>query len=207
MLYPVTDIFRSLQGEGHFVGSPMTFIRLAGCSVLDCAIRSRCDESPWKSTGALRALDILYKCKSYSETGIVCITGGEPTDHDLLPLVVTLRDAGYRVHIETSGARSIEGMPLDWITVSPKARGYKQRMGHVLKLVVLPEWGNVQQSWDHVQSHDGDYFHRYLQPLSGPDGKPVNLPHVVEMLTGKIGYNAGGRWALSTQAHKTWGVA
>jgi organic radical activating enzyme len=208
-LYPVASIFRSIQGEGHFVGVPMTFVRLAGCSVLDCAIRSRCDEAPWKATSRLRADDIFYTCQAFAETGIVCITGGEPTDHDLLPLVVTLRDRGYRVHIETSGVRSIDGIPFDWITVSPKTKGYKQRQGHTLKLVVLPEWGEgakdpMEASWAVVKSHDGDYFHRYLQPLSGPDGKPVNLPFVLEML--KDMHNGGGRWALSTQAHKNWGV-
>lgn len=205
-MYPVTEIFRSLQGEGHFVGYPMTFVRLAGCSVLDCAIRSRCDEAPWKATKTLRADDIVYSCKAKAESGIVCLTGGEPTDHDLLPLVVALRDAGYRVHIETSGVRSIEGVPFDWITVSPKTQGYKQRQGHTLKLVVLPEWGSQQQAWDIVTSHDGEYFHRYLQPLYGADGKPVNLDQVAKMLLVEPHFNGGGRWALSTQAHKGWGL-
>ena len=34
MNYPVADIFHSLQGEGHFVGYPMVFVRLAGRSVV-----------------------------------------------------------------------------------------------------------------------------------------------------------------------------
>lgn len=204
MLYPVTEIFRSLQGEGHFVGYPMTFVRLAGCSVVDCAIRDRCDEAPWKAKNKLRALDIAYACQGRAQSGIVCLTGGEPTDHDLLPLVVQLREFGYRVHIETSGVRSIEGIPFDWITVSPKTQGYKQRQGHTLKLVVLPEWGDVARAWDFVKSHDGEYFHRYLQPLTHADGSS-NLAHVVEML--QHSHNGGGRWALSTQAHKGWGLS
>lgn len=29
-------------------GYPMTFIRLTGCSVKECHIRTECDEAPWK---------------------------------------------------------------------------------------------------------------------------------------------------------------
>lgn len=203
MTYPVTTIFRSLQGEGHFVGTPMTFIRLAGCSVLKCRIRAVCDEAPWKSTGKMSLGEIADAVAALSASGIVCISGGEPTDHDLLPLVAMLRDSGYRVHVETSGVRSIEGLPFDWITVSPKTDGYVQRQGHVLKVVVSPEWGNADQAWHCVKAYDGDFFHRYLQPMTAPDGV-VNLSLVIEMLHGM--HNGGGRWALSTQAHKTWGV-
>lgn len=206
--YPVARIFHSLQGEGHFVGYPMTFVRLAGCSVAGCRIRMLCDEAPWKATETLSPTAISIKIGvAHPGPHIVCITGGEPTDHNLLPLIERLRADGHRVHIETSGERSIEGLPLDWITVSPKTDGYEQRQGHALKIVVLPEWGPPPKAWDMVAAIDAgtNFFHRYLQPLSGPDGKPVNLTQVVEMLTG--GYrNAGARWALSAQAHKAWGV-
>lgn len=210
MMYPITEVFHSLQGEGHFIGYPMTFIRFAGCSVTECSIRSRCDEAPWKSNFRLRACDVVDTVRGKSpsrDTGIVCLTGGEPADHDLLPIVSSLRDIGYRVHIETSGENSIEGIPFDWITVSPKTPRYKQRQGHTLKLVVLPEWGDSASAWGYVAglSDDTDFFHRYLQPLSNASGEPVNLPQVVEMLT--MGYrNNGSRWAMSTQAHKNWKV-
>src|SRR5208282_1691152 len=106
-MYPVTKIFHSLQGEGHFVGYPMVFVRLAGCSVLDCHIRAECDEAPWKATERLEATVIAARAASLSPGGIACITGGEPTDHDLVPLVASLRDVGMRVHMETSGLRPV----------------------------------------------------------------------------------------------------
>jgi organic radical activating enzyme len=207
-VYGITEIFHSLQGEGHFVGYPMTFVRFAGCSVSECHIRRECDEAPFKAKFQLRAVDVVDACKGRARTGIVCLTGGEPTDWDLVPIVAMLRDAGYRVHIETSGCRSIEGIPFDWITVSPKVNQMMVRQGHTLKVVVRPEWGGVTQAWDHVAGLTDctDFFHRYLQPLYGADGQPVNLPQVIDMLTGPNARNAGGRWALSTQAHKHWGV-
>lgn len=206
MIYPVSEIFRSIQGEGHFVGYPMTFVRLAGCSVLDCHIRAECDEAPWKATGRMSIVEILLMVRSLHPNGIVCITGGEPTDHDVLPLVAALRDEGYRVHMETSGARSVMGYPLEWLTVSPKTGDYVQRVGHTLKIVVRPEWGDAVKAWDYVCSFDAntDFFHRYLQPLT-VDGKPINLNTVVEMVSN--GYrNSNGRWALSWQAHRAWGL-
>ena len=206
--YPITEIFRSLQGEGHFVGYPMVFVRLAGCSVTDCHIRAECDEAPWKMTAKMEGTEIVAEVRRLQRTGIVCITGGEPTDHDLTPVVCALHDAGFRVHLETSGVRPILGMPLEWLTVSPKvlsSDGLKQHTGHTLKIVMRPEW-SIAEGWEIVRRIDaaGDFFHRYLQPMTGADGKPVNLDAVIKMLLGDE--NANGRWALSTQTHRLWNV-
>jgi organic radical activating enzyme len=202
MMYPVADIFWSLQGEGHFVGAPMTFVRLAGCSVLGCSIRAECDEAPWKAQWSMRTLDIVDRVKTIRASGIVCITGGEPTDHDLIPLVCALHESGYRVHIETSGVRPVMGIPIEWLTVSPKSGDYRQRVGHTLKIVVRPEW---KDPWCVIKSLDtgADFFHRYLQPLT-VNGAPVNLQQVKDLLDDM--HNGGGRWFLSTQAHRTWGM-
>jgi len=144
MKYPVSAVFRSLQGEGHFVGYPMTFIRLAGCSVLGCSIRPECDEAPWKANQSFGADELVEQCRLLAPDGIVCITGGEPTDHDLIPLVSALKSAGFRIHLETSGVRPVTGAPLEWLTVSPKTADYMQREGHTLKVVLRPgmNWGS-----------------------------------------------------------------
>lgn len=207
MKYAVTEIFHSLQGEGHFVGYPTTFVRMAGCSVAKCHIRSECDEAPWKVKESLDVGQIVARIGS---PRIVCLTGGEPTDQEILPLIAALQDAGHRVHLETSGVRSVEGWPLDWLTVSPKVLAggaLKQRMGHALKIVVRPEWSPIE-AWDIVTSihADTNFFHRYLQPMSGPDGAPINLPQVISMLTDETSHNANGQWALSVQAHRFWSV-
>ena len=49
----------------------------------------------------------------------VVITGGEPTIHELNPLVNALHQVGLPVHLETSGAFAITA-DFDWITLSPK---------------------------------------------------------------------------------------
>lgn len=205
MKYPITEIFHSLQGEGHFVGYPMAFVRLAGCSVQGCAIRRECDEAPWKASSHLSPEEIV---RLVAGRGIVCITGGEPTDHDLLPLLCALRDAGHRIHMETSGVRSVEGYPLDWLTVSPKIltqEGFVQRSGHTLKLVVRPEW-TEDQLWEILAGLETTttFFHRYLQPLSIRSGGSASFDQTLAAVNSPR--NAKGLWALSTQAHRGWNV-
>lgn len=202
MTYPVTEIFESLQGEGHFVGYRTTFVRLAGCSVQNCHIRKDCDEAPWRTNEDLSEEQIVRRVLA-SRPSIVCVTGGEPTDHDLLPLLSLLRDVGCRVHLETSGSRSVAGYPLEWLTVSPKTTDYVQRTGHALKVVVRPGWSE-RDAWEFIEAVDdgSSFFHRYLQPLT-VDGRS-NVAAVISLLMGDR--NLDGRWALSTQAHKQWGL-
>lgn len=197
MKYPVTSIFRSLQGEGHFVGYPMNFVRFAGCSVLGCSIRASCDEAPWKATATMEAAEIVHRCRQLCPEGIVCLTGGEPSDHDLVPVIDALTATRFRIHIETSGIRLLTGLPIDWITVSPKTADYALRTGHTLKVVFRPG-----MTWSNVRAIDSctQFFHRYLQPLTAADGSS-NLQEVISMLQ----HFSNGHWALSTQAHKAWG--
>lgn len=202
--YPISAIFGpTLQGEGHFVGYPMVFVRLAGCSVTGCSIRKECDEAPWKAVETLDPGAVVDRVAALASAGMVNITGGEPTDHDLIPLVDQLHRRGYRVHMETSGTRPVVGMPIEWLTVSPKRPDYVHRTGHVLKVVVRPEWG-----WPEVRALDEgtSFFHRYLQPLTNAaTGQPVNLEQVKAMLLERTVAEAG-RWALSSQAHRYWGI-
>ena len=63
----------------------------------------------------------------------VWITGGEPTDHELMPLVVALRRWGFHLALATSGHREVFSC-WDWVSVSPHdpAR-WMQKTGHELK--------------------------------------------------------------------------
>lgn len=201
MTYPMGAIFRSLQGEGAHVGVPMTFLRLAGCGVQKCLIRAECDEAPWKMRARLTVDAIIAHVAALAPTGIVNITGGEPLDYDLVPLCERLHAAGYRIHLETSGTVLVASPHFDWVTVSPKAWDYVQRIGQTLKIVVRPEWG-----WAEIRRlDDGTAFQRrFLQPLT-VDGVPVNLFDVMAMVLDTTN-NPTGRWALSTQAHRTWSI-
>ena len=97
----VSEIFRSLQGEGKSQGRPCTFIRLAGCN-LRCAW---CDTSyAWEGGEKMSVMEVLDRVWLLNGRQI-CITGGEPLlqREDLLELLKKFRLHGYTVEIETNG--------------------------------------------------------------------------------------------------------
>jgi 7-carboxy-7-deazaguanine synthase len=101
----ITEIFRSLQGEGDAVGFPTVFIRLTGCP-LRCQY---CDTSYAFTGGQWMTLNAILDRVENLQASHVCVTGGEPlAQPNCLPLLTRLCDAGYRVSLETSGA-----MPVD----------------------------------------------------------------------------------------------
>jgi organic radical activating enzyme len=109
--------FYTLQGEGVHTGKAAYFIRLGGCDVgcVWCDVKESWDASkhPQMTVEEIVAL-------AAAEPGrIAVITGGEPAMHNLSPLCDALHAAGFKVHIETSGAHPLRG-DIDWVTLSPK---------------------------------------------------------------------------------------
>jgi 7-carboxy-7-deazaguanine synthase len=100
----ITEIFRSLQGEGNAVGFPTVFVRLTGCP-LRCQY---CDTAYAFTGGQWMTLDAILEQVRSLHAAHVCVTGGEPlAQPNCLPLLSQLCDAGYRVSLETSGAMSV----------------------------------------------------------------------------------------------------
>jgi len=97
----ITEIFRSLQGEGSAVGFPTVFVRLTGCP-LRCTY---CDTSYAFTGGQWMTLPGILEQVRTLHAAHVCVTGGEPlAQPNCLPLLSMLCDAGYQVSLETSGA-------------------------------------------------------------------------------------------------------
>lgn len=101
----ITEIFRSLQGEGDTVGFPTVFVRLTGCP-LRCQY---CDTAYAFGGGEWMSLEAILERVASLGTRHVCVTGGEPlAQANCLPLLQRLCDAGYRVSLETSGALPVD---------------------------------------------------------------------------------------------------
>ncbi|TGE37431.1 7-carboxy-7-deazaguanine synthase QueE [Desulfosporosinus fructosivorans] len=117
-LYPIVEIFSSIQGEGFHMGKGSTFIRVAGCN-LRC---SWCDTQHSFDVSKARWMSVEEIIEESEITHQhVVITGGEPTLYDLGPLVQELHKLGKYVAIETNGTNPIPAdWALDWITASPK---------------------------------------------------------------------------------------
>ncbi len=109
--------FYTLQGEGLHQGKAAYFIRLAGCDVgcVWCDVKESWDRSKHPDI----SLEGLIAAIQQTPAEIVVITGGEPLMHELDPLTTLLKQAGYKTHLETSGAHPLSGT-WDWICLSPK---------------------------------------------------------------------------------------
>ncbi len=115
------ELFRSIQGEGHWCGRPMVFVRFTGCS-LHC---SWCDEPLHRDPKAAMRVQIeemLERIQAFDpELKSVLLTGGEPLIQPyLLELIEALHHQGYWCAMESSGVGGEIPSTLDWITLSPK---------------------------------------------------------------------------------------
>ncbi|HEY0369355.1 MAG TPA: 7-carboxy-7-deazaguanine synthase QueE, partial [Chthoniobacterales bacterium] len=136
MRYPLAHnaIFWTIQGEGHLRGHQMCFVRLAGCSV-GCPM---CD-TDYRKAEIATAEEIAARADEVTPKNAhdrwVWITGGEPTDHNLLSLVAALRAKNFSIALATSGIRPV-AVEVDWLSVSPHdpAR-WLQLSGSEVKLV------------------------------------------------------------------------
>ncbi len=104
----VSEIFRSLQGEGKNQGRPCIFIRLVGCN-LRCAW---CDTLYAHQGGeemtVAQILDRIWLMNGKH----ICITGGEPLlwAEEVLDLLKKFDIHGYTVEIETNGTLDFREM-------------------------------------------------------------------------------------------------
>jgi 7-carboxy-7-deazaguanine synthase len=190
---PVMEYFYTLQGEGFHQGKAAYFIRLGGCDVgcVWCDVKESWDANkhPRFEIGSL----VSEVKKTPAE--IVVITGGEPLMHDLNELSYELRSAGFKTHIETSGAYPLSGS-WDWICLSPKK--FKAPLPEILskaselKIIIF-------------NRSDFDWAEKYAAQVSAscklylqPEWSKADAmtPLIIDYI------KAHPKWELSLQIHK-----
>lgn len=197
LTYPVNEMFASIQGEGYWAGTPAIFIRLQGCNV-GCPW---CDtKNSWpsaESTDITERIDRM--CSTYAHVRHAVITGGEPCQFDLVPLMKYLsRKIGF-LQIETSGyfpPPKFNGSY--WLTVSPKSfnRNFDDKcikMATEIKVVVgsytdieFAEFCRTQNRTEHF----------YIQPMSEQkNAVDICLTYALEK-----------NWKVSARVHKQLGI-
>lgn len=193
MLYPMTEIFYSLQGEGRNTGMPAWFIRLAGCN-----LRCKWCDTNYSINNRLGEKNILQMVGDEEGFGCknVIITGGEPSIHNLRPLLKLLKKNHYWVAIETNGTKNL--LPykclglLSWVTVSPKVLPIKTNcIIDEIKLVWPSEL-------DREKVLQIPARHYYLQPMDV--GRLEENGRNVELTIQQVKENP--LWSLSLQTHK-----
>jgi 7-carboxy-7-deazaguanine synthase len=122
----ITEIFKSIQGDGTRAGLPCIFVRLTGCN-LRC---TWCDTAYAFHDGKKMSIEeVLARVDeltgrseemqgSQSTVPLVELTGGEPLlQEEIHPLAEKLLGRGYTVMIETSGERFIGELPREVIKI------------------------------------------------------------------------------------------
>jgi len=190
---PVMEAFHTVQGEGLFAGQAAYFIRLGGCDV-GC---HWCDvKESWDMDAhpRLAVADIVAEAARHPAR-IAVITGGEPLMHELGPLTGELIAAGFRTHIETSGAHPLSGI---WHHICFSPKKFKEPLpgihqaAHELKVVVVNKH-DLQWAEGHAARVSGQCA-LFLQPEW--DRREAVMPLVVAHVL------AHPRWRVSLQTHK-----
>ena len=134
----VSEIFKSVQGEGTFAGTPCIFLRLSTCNLkcFWCDTKYTWDWQNYdinKEIKKIRIKDIVKKFYEFPNIFHIVITGGEPLLQQdklisLLTLIKNKRNRNninqdYQIEIETNGTiiatKEIIGLIDQW-NISPK---------------------------------------------------------------------------------------
>ena len=175
----IHSMWKTIQGEGPFVGCPAFFVRLHGCNLMcpncDTLYLAPEAESESPSDAADKILEQLdwFTNAPVNEAGsrmpaLIVFTGGEPFRQtgftELLRLLhdrAAIRHVQVKVQVETNGTIYPAGfprLPFGWcsIVISPKNN-------HVAN-----EWliSSLETHWKYVAKHDG---------ISIKDGLPTSV--------------------------------
>jgi len=190
---PIMETFYSIQGEGFYQGSAAYFIRLAGCDVGCpwCDVKESWDPSHHPR----QSISSLVEQASRHPGRLAVITGGEPLMQDLTELTHALKQAGFRTHLETSGAYPLSGS-WDWICLSPKK--FKPPLPAILPLaqelkVVVYNKSDFAWAEQHGAQVPG-WCKKFLQPEWGKSAAVT--PLIVEYIS------QHPEWEFSLQLHK-----
>lgn len=223
-MLPIAEDFHSLQGEGCWVGTPMHFVRTAGCSVGRSPVLLPTPKSliPMLKTGAQ-----AWECGTYDGRpfwcdtdfglkewtnfanllddtweGHICITGGEPLIHQerLVPFAQEAWERGLKLHLETSGTIQLVADLYHalWVSVSPKQGVLPEMLEEADEIKLL-----VDAEFDLEKVPAGVLQHPlvYVQPVNGEMSlNRQNFQLCMEIL------RIRPDWHMSVQTHKLVGL-
>lgn len=202
MIFTINEVFGSLQGEGVRAGCPSIFVRFTGCNL-------RCDVEPGPlSPGGFacdteftsgRKLELPELLEWVKNEGGDCkwivLTGGEPGLQVDKPFVDFFHGHGYALAIETNGTICLDGLGLDWITLSPKVAEHAIKQKTVTEIKYVRAWGQG------IPKTDVKASHYLISPaFTGNELDRKTLDWCIQLC------KENPKWRLSLQMHKFWHV-
>ena len=195
-VYPIVEIFHSVQGEGFHAGIPHVFVRFGNCNL-------RCEwcDTDFLTFEEMEVNDIVEEVLSFGCNRVI-FTGGEPAMQDLSTIGMELKKHNISLSIETNGTIIVDPI-IDWICVSPKDQMYpnvsiKQVVGDELKVVYC---GQDLSMYDSLKS---GFNHHFIQPCYMEEESVEETGRSFQLAEKIVKENEG--WRLSLQTHKWMGV-
>lgn len=112
-MYPINEIFASIQGEGSRTGERCVFVRFQGCN-LNCPYCDTKDAIKEDDSKDMSDIDISLAIDKYEEINTIVFTGGEPLlylDRNIMesikPPYPDDDEKVYNVIIQTNGTQDI----------------------------------------------------------------------------------------------------
>ena len=195
-IYPVVEIFYSVQGEAFHTGVPHVFIRFGNCN-----LRCQWCDTDFLTYKDMTLAEIISQVRSYACDRVI-FTGGEPCMQDLDTIGKELKKYNIHLSVETNGTIKVPDI-IDWICVSPKDQIYpnvsiKQRTGDELKVVYC---GQDLSLYDDLKV---GFEHHYIQPCYLENESVEHNGRSFTLVEKIVKSNPG--WRLSLQIHKWMGV-
>lgn len=197
---PIVEHFVSVQGEGSLTGTNMLFVRIAGCN-LACTF---CDEPKHKDMSLAEPMEYraIVKLAEKSKVKWVCITGGEPSLHNLNDLIQDLQFAGFKVQIETNGWKYENVHAANHVCISPKEYPIREGSWDSVKLL-------VDESYNKNTLSAACDAAKQMNPKVALYFQPINFDHEINQTNIGICLELQKDFpyvGLSVQLHKILGV-
>lgn len=198
----LSEIFKSIQGEGRYAGVPSLFIRTIGCN-LKCRW---CDTSftSWKpEKGSYSNLDVRNLIKENPLIRHIVLSGGEPCiSNRIEELIIIAKNNKKTITLETNGTVCLDESlmkMIDLVSISPKLRdstpiGTKYENIHEknrIKIDNFKKWMKYAQNYQlkFVVSKEEDFeeIESLLKELKPKKGSVCLMPEGIneEQLTKK----------------------
>ncbi|MDD5686686.1 MAG: 7-carboxy-7-deazaguanine synthase QueE [Elusimicrobia bacterium] len=227
----VSEIFSSIQGEGIYAGTPMVFVRFAGCN-LQCDYcdtpesRSVVDKKIKILTVKEIAGKIDEEIKKVKNISIISFTGGEPLlqDEIISDVISLFKNKNIKMYLDTNGvlhekfsklARTMDYVAMDIKLPSACGKEYWKEHKEFLKTthknifikIVLTAKSNYEEFKKAVDLIEGidKSIPLVLQPVT-PIGNVKSMPFDMIRALKKLAEEKLENVSIIPQMHKKLGI-